>query len=766
MAESLTFTRLELGLGSIIEQLRDLGATSITIPSQLAAATSPNLATGAKDVPTSFGTSSINYTAIFMEDYPATFVGGPTTGVRGTLPDGRAAVTLDGATQYLTVSGRVAYFATQVLIWSPLTTILFGLTLVVIFKGGNAGEPLMCRSDAGTTGDFGLFTDAMEMHGDRDGTHATFTDASDASNWVMLVMSMTASTLKVWKNKVEQTLSGTTNIQGGNRSTASALQTLYIGRNVSGSDFFTGSIALAAIIPASITQAEADALYDATQWTDVSADLAGWSGINWEYGLPGDRPDDVVARTGEFSCTLKNSAGSSGGVAGYYSPGHANCRSGFKPGIPMRWSLGYDGTTYYKFRGRLDSIQPAAGLRGALGTRLRASDWMEEAAVTPLARIGTETNLRADEALKIALDGMVHAPAACDFDTGRDTFPYVFDSAPSSNSPVLGELSRIVRSERGYLYPVGDTTGGGTLRFENRHHRPLTPAIAATLDNSMFEIEAGRSRRDIITACTVTIHPRRIDPSASTLLYELPDDVSPRIGPGETIQWRAGYRDPDSPIARIGGTNIVAPVASTDYVMNTAADGSGADVTASMTVVFEHAGVYGVFRITNTTGSDAYVRTLQIRGKGLYQYADLLCRAEDLGKIATYGENHQALDMAYQTDPQVGQGVADWVQTTWSRESTGVSRLSFLANLSSALMLAALAVEPGQGVDVREDVTGIAADPDGLPNYYVHRVRYSLTDGGIVRVTWTLAPADRERFWILDEVGSSELDETTRLAYA
>lgn len=767
-----TSRRVELALGgSIVKVLRDMGATAIYTPSELRAATSANRAVGPSSVIVGYGTSDYVTETIDLEDYPATFTGLPTRGVRGPLPEGRMAATFNGSSQYLTGSSYVSAAKTTVTTWSPLASRMRPVTVVVLFKGGNAGEPLVTR-DPGTDlyGAYGLFTDDWRGLGTTQGDHSgtpTFENTSDPSNWVLLCATASHSAFgdtKVWKNTTELAYTGSWTTS--NRYPEADRGTLYIGRNASGTDFFTGTIALVALLPSrALTQADVEQIYAATQWTDVTADVAGWAEIGCEYGLPGDRPDDVLARTGDLSLTLKNGETNAARTIGYYSPGHADCRSGFKVGIPIRFSLGYYDRTFYKFRGRVDAIEPTAGLYGARETRLRAVDWMEEPATSPLPKLGTETNLRYDEALQTILDAMAQPPAFVDLAQGRDEFPYVFDAARSSNSPSLSEIARVVRSERAYLYPVGDEDGGGTLKGEHRHSRALDDTIGATLDGSMYELTAGRSRRDIVTAVTVTIHPRRIDTAATTVLFALDADVVPRLGPGETIEWRAGYRDPDSPIARIGGTNIVTPVASTDYVMNSAEDGSGTDVTASMVVEFTHAGVFGVFRITNPTNADVYVRTLQIRGKGLYQYADLLCRSESAEGLVEYGENHVALDMAYQTDPQVGQGVADWVQATWSQETTGVSRLSFLANRSDALLLAALTVEPGTAVCISEAATGVDFDDD-IANYYVHRVRYALTEGDILRVTWTLAPADRERFWILDEPGRSELDETTRLAYA
>lgn len=768
MPVKLTSHRLELGLSSLARHLRALGAHAIVIPSQLVSEESPNLASGSATVITGYGVNTTTLQTIRREDYPATFVGSPTRGVRGPLPDGRMASTFNGSSQYITVPGMVSAHGAMVTSYSPLAGRTGPYSLVVLFKGGIAGEPLLCRS---VVGKYGLFTDAFGGGIDtRASAGATFPNASDPSNWVLLVATNGHGvTATVWKNGVSQTLTGTV---GGKFELPDADQgTLYVGRDGVGGDFFTGTIALAAFIPREVSQADVDALYAATQWTDVgpagSDDVLSTSPITWETGLPGDGPDDLVARAGSLAFSLNNAQDNSAGLLGYYSPGHANCRSGFSGSIPVRVSLTYGGQTYYKFRGRVSSIQPTAGQYGARDTRVTAFDWFKEAAASPMASIPTETNLRADEGLELLLDGMAQPPAFIEFDQGIDTFPYLFDAAPSGTTPVLAEANRIVQSERGGLYHVGDTVGGGTVRFENRHRRALIDGtFAALLDNAMYELDAARDRDAILTAVTVIIHPRRVDAAATTVLYSL-QGVTPRIGPGERIRWAAQYSDPDSPSVSVGATNLVAPAAGVDYVMNSAEDGSGSDATASCTVTFEHGGIRGFFIITNTSTADVFVRTLQVRGKGIYQYADLECRSEDVGKLDDYGENHAQLDMPYQSDPNVGQGIADQVQNVWSQEITGISRLSFVANESDALMLAALRVEPGDRVGIREAVTGVTDVVDGANvGYFVQRVRYSLEAAGILRVTWTLAPADRERFWILDEVGSSELDETTRLAYA
>lgn len=65
--------------------------------------------------------------------------------------------------------------------------------------------------------------------------------------------------------------------------------------------------------------------------------------------------------------------------------------------------------------------------------------------------------------------------------------------------------------------------------------------------------------------------------------------------------------------------SIVAPVATTDYTMNTAADGSGTNKTADCVVTVTNFGAAGKIEITNNSASTVFVTLLQIRGVAVYE---------------------------------------------------------------------------------------------------------------------------------------------------
>ena len=88
-------------------------------------------------------------------------------------------------------------------------------------------------------------------------------------------------------------------------------------------------------------------------WTNVSEDVRTVSPIKAFRGTRGNGPKNRVGDTGRMSLILDNSEANSAGLLGYYSPDHANLRSGFGKGTLVRWILTYGGTDYYKFRGKM-----------------------------------------------------------------------------------------------------------------------------------------------------------------------------------------------------------------------------------------------------------------------------------------------------------------------------------------------------------------------------------------------------------------------------
>lgn len=511
-------------------------------------------------------------------------------------------------------------------------------------------------------------------------------------------------------------------------------------------------------------------------WTDISADVL--TPLRITYGIQGAGPTDRTASSGTCRFELDNSTANSAGRLGYYSPGNGNARTGFTLGIRVRVALLDPATSTWhtKFLGSIATITPAPGAYGPRRVVVEATDWLDEAARSTVAGLTTQINKRSDEIIDLLIGNVPRAPEADSIATGRDTYAYALDTARDDRpNAVLQELARVTASELGYFYQKGD----GTVVFEARFDRVNT-TDAVTLDNDMQALEVTSSRGDLLTRVQVVTHPRTVD-TGTVVLYQL--KTVTEVPVDGTLTLLGPYTDPNNRASRVGGTAMVTPVATTDYLMNSQADGLGSNLTGSFSVTANLGGNGVRWSIVNTSGQVGYITKLQARGKGVYDYENTVAEAEDPTLAAEYGEQVVTLDLPYQSDPAVGLDAALYLLKlygpqeigVWSLGTAGSSELGITTQLSyfarssvgtvrvaprtAALQTQILARDIGDRIALRETVTGVAS------SYYIQAINLDVQAPGIATATWTLAPADTQVYWALGQAGYSELGETTWLAF-
>lgn len=211
-------------------------------------------------------------------------------------------------------------------------------------------------------------------------------------------------------------------------------------------------------------------IYISGAWADVSADVRG--PISGNRGIMRNGPVDRVGDPGYLSFAMDNSQGNSAGLLGYYSPGHANCRAGWTTGLPVRLQFTYGGYSPYKWYGHIkpNGIEVTPGKYGPRDCKVSCHDWMGSAQAHELKGLAYVTNKRVNDALPLVHANMPIAPLATTFSIGEDIFPTVFDLA-KTRTTTYNEYIKLALSEWGYIYPIGDPTGGETLIFEERGKR-------------------------------------------------------------------------------------------------------------------------------------------------------------------------------------------------------------------------------------------------------------------------------------------------------
>ena len=495
--------------------------------------------------------------------------------------------------------------------------------------------------------------------------------------------------------------------------------------------------------------------YLGSSWTSIT-DVVISGGLNLTYGISGSGPADRVASTGTMTFSLDNSTSNSAGLLGYYSPNNANKRSGFELGIGVRLAITYGGITYYKWRGFLTSIEPLGGIKRDRLTNCVAVDYMDDAASSLLNQVALQINKRSDEVFTAVYNNLARPAPATSIGTGVSTFAYALDNVQDESTTALSAFQTIAASEVGFIYLKGDTTQGSTLVFENRTARQAA-ASSATISNDMIEMTANRSMKELLNRIKVTSYPREVDAAATTVLYSL-SNANTTVASGVTLTIDAAYTDPNQKAARVGGTEMVTPVATTDYTMNTLADGTGTNLTASFTVTPTFGANSARLVIANGSGSDGFITFLQLRGKGIYTYDATISTSQDTESQYLYGINTLSYDMPYQDTLTVGQSAADYFKYVYKNPLTYLRDITIDANASSTLLSYALAREISDRITVSETVTGLSAD------YFINSVNLAITANNQIAATWTLAPS-AGAVWLLGTAGSSELGSTTVLGF-
>lgn len=492
-------------------------------------------------------------------------------------------------------------------------------------------------------------------------------------------------------------------------------------------------------------------------WTDTGTDWI--EEYSWSRGIMGGGFRDRVARAGTFEFVLNNGEHNSVGLAGYYAAGHANVRSGFEIGAPVRLVYVFEGIDKVEWTGKIVDAEPEPGLFG-YRTFVTAKDLMHELSINKLVLPPLATNKTLAEVVDLVLANVLIQPEAKDYGTCERTFKTVFDT---TRSEVLAatEIAKAALCEPGFVMVTQERGKGETLRVQGRETRAestlrkipvgversprwvaedgkqIITEVGMIVHADIVE-EAGfvpmtitpRRGKELINRVRLTVNLRKID-DAPVVLFELESPV--KVPPHETVEFTGSYRDPEQLAQRVSTKDMQAPVASVDYLMNSAADGSGVDMTGLLTVQAEYGTNEVKYRLSNSSAVAGYCTFLVARGYGIYIYRSVDVDAVDGESIAKYGLFEEGMDLAYLDEVEDGQALADALVAKGKDPLNSVEEAVFDATLFSQNVYAMLFMEPGDRIGVADGKSGITGD------WFIQGVEARSSMGGeALEVTWRL----------------------------
>ena len=503
------------------------------------------------------------------------------------------------------------------------------------------------------------------------------------------------------------------------------------------------------------------ALLGAT-WTDISAYVLdpgamGSMGTGAHWGMSSNEETDRVAETGEMTFFLNN-------TDGLFDPGLATALAGWEEGTKIVFKVTFDGNEYIKFYGAVDSLMLNDPSIYIHSIKVLVLDWLAYISKYPMKTVAIQTHKTGDEGITSIVAGLP-AVASDIYDTGVYEFDALFDTV-TTNTTARMEINKIAVSEGGYFYRRNDKTLGDQLVFENATHRNglLTPAmlpISIELSNTLtdengdiltdengdtlvedrFEVAKftglnvdtnGWSRdrgNNVINRIKVSAYPKTIDTSPQ-VLYSLGSPMF--IGSMQTITFTGRYVGVGGLPCNAISDTMIAPVATTDYTMNTASDGTGTDITANLAVTVVYGTEAPTYTVINSSAYPGYITKLNARGYGVYQNNSLYIDVVDSLSQTAYGVKDLVLDQQYQRDTYAGGILANKIIAYEKDPRNRVNGITMIANKSDKNWLAFLSLDIGDVIQLTETSLNI----DGY--FYIHGVSFTVGPGGVITFKWIL----------------------------
>lgn len=308
--------------------------------------------------------------------------------------------------------------------------------------------------------------------------------------------------------------------------------------------------------------------------------------------------------------------------------------------IDVAYYVGVILTARTIFEGKITDIKPVSRDR----VRIEMEDglaWLRDTTTD----IVLETNTTADVVIGNILDN-VDWPAIYgrNLDSGTDVYDYVW----ADNVNAKKAINDIVGAGIGTYYVASN----GQFVFRSRHYNRSS---SKTIDDSelLKEIQIRMPWEYQRNSSKVNVYP--LATQNTSTLWTLQENTFIEAGDSATFTVLYKYDNQEVP-----AINVVTPVANTDYTMNTASDGSGADTTGDFTVSATKYGQTAELVVSNTGGDDSYITLLKIRGDAITSEDVIVAKTDNSG-----GDQPRlfVLDTPWLQDVNVGISFADFLAT-------------------------------------------------------------------------------------------------------
>lgn len=451
---------------------------------------------------------------------------------------------------------------------------------------------------------------------------------------------------------------------------------------------------------------------------DISADVRF---IRTSRGL-----SDLLGRivTGQCDLILNNAGGK-------YSPDNSSSplAGNLKPFREIKIEAIYDSTTYAMFRGFIVryEVEPNQG-RGNEDQRVVHVFCADRFKVLGFKKTttGLLTDVKYDAIITTILDDIGVGPADRDIAPTWDTTPF----ASFSQRDAINALADVIAAGQFTHFIAPD----GKYTMRNRYWG-IEGTVEATYSSTLVEFQPEYDEDDIENYVQVRSQPRK---KSSTIEIVFNQTSPIQLSSGQVVTLFCEYTDPTIQIRTpIAAAEMVTPLAGTDYLGNTASDGSGTDKTSALTVVTTFFGETAKVVITNTDAGAVWVTKLQLRGKPVRPQSTILREASDAPSQTMY----QKRDLLFENNLIAAEGVAQDLASyllAQRKDVVPAARMRLRSvwpdqlarNLGSIIII----TDTNTGVNYKHYITGIEhlIRDEGFTHETIYRLRKWIDFGWFV----------------------------------
>jgi hypothetical protein len=311
--------------------------------------------------------------------------------------------------------------------------------------------------------------------------------------------------------------------------------------------------------------------------------------------------------------------------------------------VSLKEKAGTSATQYPIITGRIADIKPISGIDQVKITVEDDTRILMDETIS----MTIQTSQQVDTLIGLVLDEVGWPSADRAIDAVTDTIPYWWADGVSA----WDALNELAESVLGSFFIAAD----GKDTFYGRSH---SDTAVVTLDQAdiLKQIDVPQPYENIRNSITINVKPRV---EVDTTLWELQEKTL--VTAGETIYiWAEFSYDGES----VPATVVTTPVATSDYTMNSAADGSGTNMTSDFAVSIDTFAKRAKLTIKNNSASNGYITMFKINGTAAYVPNIASVVDEDSASIAIYKKRSFLLESDWFQDVNLAQSFVDYLVTS------------------------------------------------------------------------------------------------------